>query len=53
MLIAMRRGAAGWVAKILFGLLILSFGAWGIGDYLTPDADPDNVAAMIEAVRSA
>jgi len=40
MLIAMRRGAAGWVAKILFGLLILSFGAWGIGDYLTPDADP-------------
>lgn len=40
MLIAMRRGAAGWVAKILFGLLILSFAAWGIGDYLTPDADP-------------
>ncbi|MEQ9121354.1 MAG: SurA N-terminal domain-containing protein, partial [Alphaproteobacteria bacterium] len=40
MLIAMRRGAAGWVAKILFGLLILSFGAWGVGDYLTPDADP-------------
>lgn len=40
MLIAMRRGAAGWVAKILFGLLILSFAAWGIGDYLTPEADP-------------
>ena len=40
MLIAMRRGAAGWVAKILFGLLILSFAVWGIGDYLTPDADP-------------
>jgi len=40
MLMAMRRGAAGWVAKILFGLLILSFAAWGIGDYLTPDANP-------------
>lgn len=40
MLIAMRRGAAGWVAKILFGLLILSFAVWGIGDYLTPEADP-------------
>jgi peptidyl-prolyl cis-trans isomerase D len=40
MLIAMRRGAAGWVAKILFGLLILSFAVWGIGDYLTPDANP-------------
>lgn len=40
MLIAMRRGAAGWVAKILFGLLILSFAVWGIGDYLTPEVDP-------------
>ncbi|MGZ0188127.1 MAG: SurA N-terminal domain-containing protein, partial [Alphaproteobacteria bacterium] len=40
MLIAMRRGAAGWVAKILFALLILSFAVWGIGDYLTPDANP-------------
>ena len=40
MLIAMRKQAAGWVAKILFGLLILSFAAWGIGDYLTPEANP-------------
>lgn len=40
MLMAMRRGAAGWVAKILFGLLILSFAVWGIGDYLTPEVDP-------------
>lgn len=40
MLIAMRKGAAGWVAKILFGLLILSFAAWGVGDYLTPEIDP-------------
>jgi peptidyl-prolyl cis-trans isomerase D len=40
MLIAMRKGAAGWVAKILFFFLILSFAAWGIGDYLTPEANP-------------
>ena len=40
MLIAMRKGAAGWVAKILFFLLILSFAVWGIGDYLTPESDP-------------
>ena len=40
MLIAMRKQAASWVAKILFGLLILSFAAWGIGDYLTPEANP-------------
>ena len=40
MITAMRRGASGWVAKILFVLLILSFGAWGIVDYLQPDPDP-------------
>lgn len=40
MLIAMRKGAAGWVAKILFFFLILSFAVWGIGDYLTPEANP-------------
>jgi peptidyl-prolyl cis-trans isomerase D len=40
MITAMRRGATGWLAKILFVLLILSFGAWGIVDYLQPDPDP-------------
>jgi len=40
MITAMRKGAAGWLAKILFALLILSFGAWGIADYLQPDPDP-------------
>ena len=40
MLTSMRRGASGWIAKILFALLILSFGAWGIVDYLQPDPDP-------------
>ncbi len=32
MLGALRKGATTWLAKILFGVLILSFAAWGIGD---------------------
>lgn len=32
MLDAMRRGAQGWVAKFLFGVLVLSFAVWGIAD---------------------
>lgn len=32
MLNRMRKGSGGWLAKILLGMLILSFGVWGIGD---------------------
>ena len=32
MLEAMRRGAQTGVAKLLFGLLVLSFGIWGVHD---------------------
>jgi peptidyl-prolyl cis-trans isomerase D len=32
MLDSLRRGAKTWVAKLLLGLLVLSFGAWGIAD---------------------
>lgn len=32
MLTTLRKGAASWVAKILFGILVLSFAVWGIGD---------------------
>ncbi len=35
MLEALRRGSAGWVAKILLSLLILSFAVWGIADVFT------------------
>lgn len=35
MLDALRRGATGIVAKILLGLLIFSFGIWGIADVFT------------------
>ena len=30
MLDALRRGSTGMVAKVLFGLLVLSFAIWGI-----------------------
>ena len=32
MLDAMRRGAAGWLSKILLGLLIVAFAVWGVAD---------------------
>ncbi len=32
MLNALRKGVGSWVAKIFLGVLILSFGVWGIGD---------------------
>jgi len=32
---ALRRGARGWIAKILFFFLILSFAVWGIADVFT------------------
>ncbi|MCB9928166.1 MAG: SurA N-terminal domain-containing protein [Alphaproteobacteria bacterium] len=47
----MRKGATGWVAKILFGLLIISFGAWGIVDYLKPDPDPVVIQVGDSGVR--
>lgn len=40
MLQAIRSRATSWVVKILFVLLILSFGVWGIGDiFRTPGAE--------------
>ncbi|MFI5410382.1 SurA N-terminal domain-containing protein [Kaistia sp. UC242_56] len=35
MLNTMRKYAAGWVAQILLGLLVLSFAVWGIADVFT------------------
>ncbi|MYE02411.1 MAG: hypothetical protein F4Y03_14285 [Alphaproteobacteria bacterium] len=48
MLTSLRKGAASWLAKILFALLILSFAAWGVGDYLSPEVD-DAVATVGES----
>lgn len=35
MLDALRRGSTGWVAKILFAVLVLSFAVWGVADVFT------------------
>lgn len=35
MLDRMRSGAKSWMAKVLMGLLVLSFGVWGIADVFT------------------
>ncbi|KAF0113672.1 MAG: peptidyl-prolyl cis-trans isomerase D [Rhodospirillaceae bacterium] len=34
MLDVLRRSAASWVVKILFVILIVSFGVWGVADYI-------------------
>ncbi|XWN30580.1 MAG: SurA N-terminal domain-containing protein [Devosia sp.] len=43
MLNALRRGAKGFLAKILIGLLVLSFAVWGISDFVN-QIDPTEVA---------
>jgi peptidyl-prolyl cis-trans isomerase D len=35
MLDALRRGSTGWVAKILFAILVMSFAIWGVADVFT------------------
>jgi peptidyl-prolyl cis-trans isomerase D len=35
MLESLRKHASGWIAKILMGLLVVSFAIWGIGDIFT------------------
>ncbi len=35
MLELLRKSTGGWIVKILIGLIILAFGAWGVGDMLT------------------
>lgn len=46
MMQALRSRAATWVVKILFVLLIISFGAWGIADYLRPKGMPTHIATV-------
>lgn len=49
MLQQMRSGAASWVAKGLMVLLVISFGAWGIGDYITNFGSSAPVAKVGDA----
>ncbi len=42
-----REALLGWGAKILLGLLILSFGVWGIGDYVSPQSSQNTAVATV------
>lgn len=44
MLNKMRKATGSFVAKLLAGLLIISFGAWGVGDYIGGRAQDEAVA---------
>ena len=59
MLQALRSSAAGWVAKVFLGLLVLSFAVWGIEDIFRIARGGQNVAEIgdrkitVEEFRSA
>ena len=44
-----RETLLGWGAKILLALLILSFGVWGIGDYVAPQQENVAIATVGES----
>lgn len=46
MLQAIRGKVGSWIVKILFGLLILSFAVWGIGDMVGDQAPEQTVATV-------
>lgn len=46
MLESLRKHAGGWVARILLGLLVLSFGVWGVSDIFRGGFAGDKVAVV-------
>ena len=51
MLQSIRNTAGSWVVKILFVLLIASFGVWGIGDVIQRSTAPSNVVADVGPIE--
>lgn len=51
MLQGMRKSAKSWVMVLLFGLLILSFGLWGIGDVFRSGVRGNETVAEVGAVK--
>ncbi len=47
----MRKSAKSWVMVLLFGLLILSFGLWGIGDVFRTGVRGNETVAEVGAVK--
>ena len=50
---AIRKRSGSLVVRIFFGILVLSFAVWGIGDFLTPGARDNVVATVGDATISA
>ena len=46
MLQAIRGQASSWIVKVLFGLLIITFGFWGVDSWLKSAATPTTVAEV-------
>ena len=42
-----RKKIISWGAKLLLGLLIISFALWGIGDYTMGGKDGDEIIAQV------
>jgi peptidyl-prolyl cis-trans isomerase D len=51
MLQSMRKSAKSWVMVVLFGLLILSFAVWGIGDILRPGVSGTAALATVGGTK--
>jgi len=51
MLQSMRKSAKSWVMVVLFGLLILSFAVWGIGDVLRPGVRGTTALATVGSIK--
>ena len=49
MLGSFREKILSWGAKVLFGLLIISFGLWGIGDYNISGSNANDAIAEVGA----
>lgn len=53
MLSSMRKSASSWIVRFLLFLLVLSFGVWGIGDFLTGHVDTSVATVGGEKITAA
>lgn len=53
MLSSLRKSASSWVVRILLFLLVISFGVWGIGDFLTGHVDTSVATVGGEKITAA
>ncbi len=53
MLSSLRKSASSWVVRVLLFLLVISFGVWGIGDFLTGHVDTSVATVGGEKITAA